>query len=94
MDIWSAGIAEKRAEILKASKNWARQNITSKTSLRVREMFLGSPSISVPAGESGGGGDIVTESCRQNVAVSQFRSAPAGEGVVWNISGWMNGSTL
>ena len=98
MDIWSAGIAEKRAELLKASKNWARQIITRKTSFRVRERFLGSPSTSVSVGECVGGGDIGTErdcsqtvqeraQSRQDVGVRQFGSAPVGEG-------WLNGSAL
>jgi hypothetical protein len=74
MDISSAGIAEKRAELLKQSKNCARQNRANKISLRVGESFLGSWSTSVSAGEKGGSGSIAPENYRQYTVVGRFRS--------------------
>lgn len=58
-DITNAGIAENREELLKASRNWAKQNIKSRTYLRAVDGLPGSfPLTRVSAGERVGGGNI------------------------------------
>jgi hypothetical protein len=53
IDFSKAGMAEKSAELLNASRNCARQNIDNNTNLRVRESCFGGSSVSVSAGEWG-----------------------------------------
>jgi hypothetical protein len=65
IDPSKAGIATKRAELLNASRDRARQNINNITNLQVRESCFGGPFVNVPAGKSGADGDIVLKGCKR-----------------------------